>query len=54
MHMPRLMLGDFNDIKDNSEKDREVVGSETSFSLLRSMLSVPGLHDLKFNGGFYT
>lgn len=51
---PRLMVGDFNDIKDNTEKQGGAIRSEASFSLFRSMISVSGLHDLKCIGGFYT
>lgn len=48
------MLGEFNDIKDNKEKDGGVQRSEVSFSLFRTMISVIGVHDLKSIGGFYT
>lgn len=51
---PRLMLGDFNDIKDNKEKEGGVLRPKASFSLFRSMISICGLQDLKSIGGYYT
>lgn len=48
------MLGDFNDIKDNTEKEGGVRRSEASFSLFRTLISVTGVQDLKTIGGLYT
>ncbi|OAP07096.1 hypothetical protein AXX17_AT3G36950 [Arabidopsis thaliana] len=49
---PRLVLGDFNDVKSNDEKMGGPKRSEASFNLFRRMLSVSGLHDIKTMGGW--
>jgi len=51
---PRLVLGDFNDVKSNDEKMGGPKRSEASFNLFRRMLSVSGLHNIKTMGGKYT
>ncbi|XP_019094666.1 PREDICTED: uncharacterized protein LOC104757523 isoform X2 [Camelina sativa] len=51
---PRLVLGDFNDIKSNEEKLGGPQRSETSFKKFRRMLYISGLHELKTTGGKYT
>lgn len=51
---PRLVLGDFNDIKSNAEKIGGLVRSENSFKIFRRMLQSSGLHDLKTVGAKYT
>lgn len=48
------MIGDFNDIKGNHEKEGGVTRSEASFALFRSMISISRLHDLKSIGGYFT
>lgn len=53
-HRPRLMLGDFNEIKSNDEKEGGIIRSEASFFLFRSMISISGMHDLKTIGGYFT
>lgn len=51
---PRLMVGDFNDIKCNSENQGGIRRSVTSLSLFTRMLAALGLQDLKTFGGRYT
>lgn len=50
---PRLMVGDFNDIKNRTEKQGGLLRSVGSFSLFNHMISVLGLHDIKSIGGKY-
>lgn len=51
---PRLVLGDFNDIKTNEEKSGGPSRSEASFKTFRQMLNSSGLHDIKTIGGKFT
>ncbi|XP_020874084.1 uncharacterized protein LOC110226497 [Arabidopsis lyrata subsp. lyrata] len=51
---PRLVLGDFNDIKSNGEKLGGPLRSEASFKTFRKMLNSSGLHDLKTLGARFT
>ncbi|CAE6215989.1 unnamed protein product [Arabidopsis arenosa] len=51
---PRVVLGDFNEIKSNSEKLGGAQRPEWQFANFRRMLRVAGLHDLKTYGGIYT
>ena len=51
---PRLMVGDFSDIKCNSEKQGGIRRSVTSLSLFTIMLAALGLQDLKTFGSRYT
>lgn len=51
---PRIVLGDFNEIKDNSEKLGGPVRPEWQFTNFRRMLNTSGLHELKTFGGPYT
>lgn len=54
LNRPRILLGDFNDIKDNSEKSGGPKRSANSFTQFRRMLNVLGLHEVKMVGGKYT
>lgn len=51
---PRLMLGDFNDIKTGKEKPGGLTRSVTSLSPFNRMLSALRLHDIKTIGGKFT
>ncbi|KAH0868705.1 hypothetical protein HID58_075727, partial [Brassica napus] len=51
---PRLMIGDFNDIKGGEEKQGGIIRSVASYSLFRRMLSTLGMNDIKSVGGKYT
>lgn len=51
---PRLMIGDFNDIKGGEEKQGGIIRSVTSYSLFRRMLTALGMNDIKTVGGKYT
>lgn len=51
---PRLVLGDFNDIKHMGEKEGGSKRSEASFYVFRKMLSICGLHDVRTLGGRFT
>lgn len=51
---PRIVLGDFNDIKSNAEKEGGPHRSESSFKTFRQMLNSSGLHDIKMIGGKFT
>ncbi|KAL0864587.1 hypothetical protein Bca101_043705 [Brassica carinata] len=51
---PRVLVGDFNDIKARKEKKGGVYRSVASFSLFNQMLSILGVHDIKTIGGKFT
>ncbi|XP_020873965.1 uncharacterized protein LOC110226467 isoform X2 [Arabidopsis lyrata subsp. lyrata] len=51
---PRLVLGDFNEIKNNQEKLGGPPRHEWLFLNFRRMLNVSGLHEVKTFGGVYT
>ncbi|KAF8080915.1 hypothetical protein N665_0914s0003 [Sinapis alba] len=51
---PRLVIGDLNDIKDNTEKEGGSLKPEWYFQRFRSMLSSSGLHEVKTYGGVFT
>lgn len=51
---PRLVIGDFNDIKFAHEKEGGTYRSEASFYTFRRTLSICGLHDIKTYGGCST
>ncbi|KAG7586565.1 Ribonuclease H domain [Arabidopsis thaliana x Arabidopsis arenosa] len=51
---PRLVLGDFNEIKNNMEKLGGPSRPEWQFLNFRRMLNVSGLHEIKTFGGIYT
>lgn len=53
-NMPRIALGDFNDIKYACEKEGGAYRSESSFYHFRRMLSNCGFHDVKTFGGRFT
>ncbi|KAG5414824.1 hypothetical protein IGI04_002391 [Brassica rapa subsp. trilocularis] len=50
---PRLLVGDFNDIK-NGEKKGGIIRSIMSCSLFNRLISILGVHDIKTLGGKYT
>ncbi|CAL9224802.1 unnamed protein product, partial [Arabidopsis halleri] len=51
---PRIVLGDFNEIKHNGEKQGGPLRPEWQFANFRRMLRVSGLHEIKTYGGEYT
>ena len=51
---PRILIGDFNDIKGRKEKQGGVTRSVASFNLFNQMTSVLGIHDVKTIGGKFT
>ncbi|CAL9247964.1 unnamed protein product, partial [Arabidopsis halleri] len=51
---PRLVLGDFNEIKSNMEKQGGPLRPEWQFTNFRRMLAISGLHEIKTFGGVYT
>ncbi|KAG7583573.1 hypothetical protein ISN44_As08g030850 [Arabidopsis suecica] len=51
---PRLVLGDFNEIKSNMEKQGGPSRPEWQFTNFRRMLTISGLHEIKTFGGVYT
>ena len=53
-HKPRLMIGDFNDIKNNAEKQGGVIRSAKSFTQFNRLLAILGMQDLRTIGEKYT
>lgn len=53
-HTPRLVIGDFNDIKYPYKKEGGAYRPEYSFNPFRNMLSRCDLHDMKTIGGCFT
>lgn len=53
-YAPRVMLGDFNDIRSNEEKEGGLVRPEASFSAFREMIEANGLQDIMTGGGHFT
>ncbi|KAF8118563.1 hypothetical protein N665_0004s0044 [Sinapis alba] len=51
---PRMMIGDFNDIKHSAEKHGGLKRSVPSLKLFTKMLAVLGLQDIKTFGGKFT
>ncbi|KAG7635974.1 Endonuclease/exonuclease/phosphatase [Arabidopsis thaliana x Arabidopsis arenosa] len=51
---PRVILGDFNEIKQNSEKLGGPMRPEWQFTNFPRMIKVAGLHEVKTFGGPYT
>lgn len=51
---PRMVIGDFNEIQDNSEKLEGPAKPEWQFANFRRMMRVSGLHEVKTYGGPYT
>lgn len=51
---PRLLIGDFNDIRTIKEKKGGITRSNASCSLFNKLLSVLGVHDIKTLGGRFT
>lgn len=51
---PRVVLGDFNEIKHNSEKLGGPLRPEWQFANFRRMLKISGLHEVKTFGGQFT
>ncbi|KAF2579361.1 hypothetical protein F2Q68_00001508 [Brassica cretica] len=53
-HKPRVIIGDFNDIKRSEEKQGGIPRTVRSCSCFTRMLTVLGLHDVKTLGGRFT
>lgn len=53
-HRARVVMGDFNDIKSNDEKQGGPRRAEASFRPFRSMLSICGLQEVKTFGERFT
>ncbi|KAG7557763.1 Zinc knuckle CX2CX4HX4C [Arabidopsis suecica] len=52
--MPRLVLGDFNEIKSNDEKVGGARRPDWQFANFQRMINISGLHEIRTFGGQYT
>ncbi|KAG7563755.1 Endonuclease/exonuclease/phosphatase superfamily [Arabidopsis suecica] len=51
---PRVVLGDFNEIKNNEEKSGGAYRPDWQFDNFQRMLNISGLHEVRTFGGFFT